>query len=320
MFDATKERQTHTIFGAGQVGLKLAGQLAAKGHCVRLVRRGPAGNSIDGVQWLRGDATNAAFAAAACAGATAVYNCANPSDYHRWDGILQPLYRGIREAAGKAGARLVQLDNLYAIGRPTAVPFDERAALRPCSPKGALRKQLHEELMAAHRRGDVEVAVGRASDFFGADTPNATVFRPDTFARIANGKSIFVLGDPDMPHSYSYIPDVVHGLAILGTHPAAAGRVWHLPAAAQLTTRELVSRFAKHAGQQVTVRAVPGWVLRALGVAVPLARALVEMAYQWEIPYLMDDSAFQRTFGVTATPLQQAIAEVMAPTNRPTSI
>ena len=37
-------------------------------------------------------------------------------------------------------------------------------------------------------------------------------------------------------------PDVARGLAVLGT---AAGRVWHLPVAAQLTTRALLERVAE---------------------------------------------------------------------------
>lgn len=59
------------------------------------------------------------------------------------------------------------------------------------------------------------------------------------------------------------------------------------------------------------MRALPSWILRTVGLVVPLARALAEMTYQWEVPYLADDSDFCRTFGVSATPLEQAIAEVM---------
>ena len=303
----------HTIFGAGQVGLRLAKHLAAAGVQVRLVRRSEAGEAIDGVTWLRGDGcSDAAFANEACRGATTVYNCANPADYHRWDGVLQPLYRSIRRAAGDAGARLVQLDNLYMVGRPTETPFDEGVALNPCSSKGELRKLLHEELMDAHQRGEVEAVVARASDFFGADTPNGAVFRPDTFKSIAAGGTVWAMGNPDMPHSYSYVPDVVRGLAVLGSHPAAAGRVWHLPTSAQLTTRELIEAFAAQCGTTVTVRSVPTWLLRVVGVVIGLARAIAEMAYQWEVPYLIDDGAFARTFGITATPLAQAIAETTA--------
>lgn len=301
----------HTIFGAGQVGMQLAHVLASEGAHVRLVRRSAPGPNLEGVTWMQGDATDPAFAHEAARGATAVYNCANPPDYARWEGVVEPLYAAIWDAAERAGSRLVQLDNLYMYGRPDRSPFDEETPLRPCSHKGELRAKLARALFEREERG-LAVAVGRASDYFGPNTPNVSVFRPDVLERIRRGGTVYVFGDPDMPHSYSYTPDVARGLAVLGTHEAAAGRVWHLPVAAQLCTRELIERFAAQAGTRVKVRAVPTWGLRAVGLVSPLMRALAEMTYQWEIPYLVDDGDFRRTFGVGPTPLDEAIRTTLA--------
>lgn len=301
----------HTVFGAGQVGLQLARVLASDGADVRLVRRSPPGPHHPGVTWMQGDATDRAFADEATRGATAVFNCANPPDYAKWDGVLEPLYTAIWDAAERANARLVQLDNLYMYGRPENAPFDEQTPMRPCSHKGELRAKLARALFERRDRG-LEIAVGRASDYFGPDTPNVSVFRPDVLERIRRGGTVYVFGDPDMPHSYSYTPDVARGLALLGTHEAAAGRVWHLPVAAQLSTRELIERFAEEAGTRVLLRAVPTWALRAVGVVSPLVRAIAEMTYQWEIPYLVDDGDFRRTFGSGPTPLDEAIGATLA--------
>lgn len=304
--------EIHTIIGAGQVGTQLAAILAAQGHTVRIVRRGAFTTELPGVTRMQGDVTDAAFADEACRGAAVVYNCANPPDYHKWDGVLVPLYRAVREAAGRAGARLVQLDNLYMYGRPEHAPFDERTPMQPCSAKGELRKQLVEELFEAHRRGDVQATSGHASDYFGPKTPNAAVLRPDVYERIVKGSTVYVFGNPDMPHSYSYTPDVARGLMVLGSHPTALGRAWHLPTAAQMTTRELVDRFAARAGTKVTVRRVPQWALRSVGVFVPFVSALAEMNYQWDVPYLLDDGDFRRTFAVGPTPLDEAIDATLA--------
>ena len=57
-----------------------------------------------------------------------------------------------------------------------------------------------------------------------------------------------MFGDPDRLHAYSYTPDVARGLAVLGTHEEAFGKVWHLPAAHRGTTRQLVERFAAALG------------------------------------------------------------------------
>lgn len=302
---------THTIFGAGQIGLLLARHLASQGIAVRLVRRGSSGPAIDGVTWLSGDATDAAFALEACRGAKVVYNCANPSDYGRWDGIIQPLYCGIWRAASRAGARLVQLDSLYAYGRPDSVPFDESTPERPCSSKGEIRHELTAELMEMHARGELVATVGRASDFFGSDAPNTFVTRPDVLDTIRRGGSVYVPGNPDMPHSYTFIPDVVRGLAILGARSAAWGRIWHLPTTHAGTTRQLVDALAHVAGTRCRARGIPTWLLRTAGVFSPLARALAEMAYQFEIPYVLDDRAFCNTFGVEPTPFEEALAHTL---------
>jgi nucleoside-diphosphate-sugar epimerase len=304
-------KDIHTIFGAGQVGTKLARVLAEQGYRVRLVRRSAPGEPIEGVEWMQGDATDAAFADEACRGAASVYNCTNPRDYHGWEGVLEPLFTAILEAAARAGARLVVLDNLYMYGRPEQTPFDEHTPMKPCSDKGRMRARLVAELWAAHKRGEVRVTTGRASDYFGPDSPNAAIFHGRFFDQLRKGAAVELMGNPELRHSYSYTPDVARGLAILGTHDEAIGRAWHLPVSAQISTRELVERFAHAAGREPKMRVIPKWALRLLGVFVPMVGAVAEMLYQWEVPFVLDDGAFRRVFGVGPTPLDQAIAETL---------
>jgi nucleoside-diphosphate-sugar epimerase len=297
----------HTIFGAGQVGTLLADELLRRGHRVRLVRRGPAGAARPGLEWMRGDVTDAAFADAAARGAAVVYNCVNPPDYGRWEGVLEPLMRAVQGAATRAGARLVVLDCLYMIGRPAAAPFDEDTPMQPCTRKGELRKLLVEELFEAHRRGEVEVASGRASDYFGPATPLSMVLYPRALERLRAGKPVELFGDPDQRHAYNFTPDVARGLAELGTRPEAVGKVWHLPAAWTGTTRELITRAGALLGQPGTLRRVPAWALAGLGLVSGELRAIREMLYQWEQPYVLDDRRFRSVFGVEATPIDEAL-------------
>ncbi|MEM9069422.1 MAG: NAD-dependent epimerase/dehydratase family protein [Myxococcota bacterium] len=297
---------THTIFGAGQIGLPLAARLASQGTEVRLVRRGLPGPDIDGVTWCQGDVRDPDFAAACTEGAAVVYNCMNPAAYHRWPTLLPPLVRGVLRATRRAGARLVCLDNLYMYGAPDG-PMREDSPLQPCSEKGALRAELAAELQDAHQRGDVEIAIGRASDFFGPSAPRAAIFHDRFFERVARGASVEVFGDPDRPHAYSYTLDVVEGLATLGSSDEAFGRVWHLPVSSQETTRALIERFANALGQAARVRSIPRWMLRMAGWFVPIAGAVVEMTYQWETDFRVDDGAFRSTFGVEPTPVDVAV-------------
>ena len=73
--------------------------------------------------------------------------------------------------------------------------------------------------------------------------------RPRVPAALA-GPTASVLGDPDQPHTYTYIPDIGEGLAVLGEHPDAPGQVWHLPNDPDTrTTRQLVDVVYRLAGQ-----------------------------------------------------------------------
>jgi nucleoside-diphosphate-sugar epimerase len=60
------------------------------------------------------------------------------------------------------------------------------------------------------------------------------------FGRAVEGKSAQVAGDPDQPHTYTYVPDIGKGLVILGEREEALGQAWHLPSPETLTTREFV--------------------------------------------------------------------------------
>ncbi len=308
----TGSKNVHVVVGAGQIGPEVARRLVKGGHRVRMVRRSGGGDDVPGVEWARGDITDRAFVDGAFANAAVVYNTANPARYDRWDELLPPLLTSIREGAGRAGARLVQLDNLYMYGRPKNGVLREDTPIEPCSKKGELRARLARELFAAHERGDVEVACGRAGDFFGPGTGrNSTVLGAPFFERLRRGQSAMVFGDPDLPHAYSYSRDVAEGLVVLGREPAAAGKVWHLPVAWNGTTREIVARFAEAAGQKPRLFRLPTWLLRIVGLFMGEAGALAEMIYQWETPYRLDDSAFRAAFGVSATPIDQAVRETL---------
>ena len=48
------------------------------------------------------------------------------------------------------------------------------------------------------------------------------------------------------------------------------------------------------------------------GLFVPAARQMVEMAYEFEKPFVVDSTRFERAFGVKATPLREAIRETLS--------
>ena len=228
----------HVVFGTGQVGRLVVEQLVARGVDVTAVNRS-GGPPIAGADVVAGDASDVDFTTRATAGADAVYFCLNASAYDRWAIEFPPLQRGVLAGARAAGARLVVLDNLYAYGPTNGRDLVETLPARPTSTKAATRAAMTEDLLAAHRAGDVEVAIGRASDYFGPGTRQSALGET-VFATALSGRAAQVMGRTDLPHSYSYTPDVAAALITLATEPGSAGAVWHLPVAEARTTRQII--------------------------------------------------------------------------------
>jgi nucleoside-diphosphate-sugar epimerase len=167
-----------------------------------------------------------------------------------------------------------------------------------------------EEALAAHRAGRVRVTEARASDFFGPGVVDTSHFGR-VVDRLLSGRKVRVLGDPDAPHSWTYVPDVGRTLAVLGTDERAWGRPWHVPSAAALSQRELAVRFCAVAGAPApSVAAFPAGSLTLAGVVSAQMRELKETRYQFDRPFLLDSSDCTATFGIEATPRDAALTAV----------
>jgi nucleoside-diphosphate-sugar epimerase len=301
----------HVVFGTGQVGHLLITQLAAQGHDVVTVNRNGRGD-LAGAQVVAGDATDPAFTTAVSRRADVVYFCLNATNYAHWTEEFPPLQRGVLAGAANAGARLVVLDNLYTYGPPNRQRLVEMMAANPTSAKSATRAAMTEELLAAHAAGQVEVVIGRASDYFG---PGATrsALGETVFGTAVDGKAAQVMGDPDQPHSYSYTPDVATALIALGAASSSVtGQVWHLPVAETRTTRQVVEAVYRLAGHKPRIMAAGPMSLSAIGLFKPAVREYLHTLYQFTDPWVVDDSKFRAALGELATPLDEALASTLA--------
>ncbi len=300
----------HVVFGTGQIGHPLVEQLVAQGYDVVAVNRDGRGD-FPGAQVVGGDATDTAFTTTVCIGADVVYFCLNAMNYERWSEEFPPLQRGVVAGAASAGARLVVLDNLYAYGPPDGQHLVETMAANPTSAKSATRAAMTAELLAGHASGQVEVVIGRASDYFG---PGATrsALGETVFGKALAGKTAQVMGDPDQSHSYSYTPDVAAALIMLGTTLDVTGQVWHLPVAKSRTTRQVIDAVYELAGHRPRIMAAGRMTLRAIGLFKPAMREYLHTLYQFTDPWVVDDGKFRATFGDRATPLDEALATTLA--------
>lgn len=299
----------HVVFGAGPVGMAVAGELTRGGKRVRIVNRGGRTEAPAGVEVMRGDATDRSFVREASAGAAVVYNALNPP-YHRWPELFPALQESVLDGAASAGARLVAMENLYMYGPTGGKPLTEDLPYAADTRKGEVRASMSRDLFAAHEAGKARVTAGRASDFFGPRVLDSAAGET-IFGRAVAGKAVQVARGPDLPHTYTYMPDIGKGLVILGERDEALGRAWHLPSPGTVSTRRFVEMVFREASRPARLQAALRIIFKALGLFKPAMREMVEMLYEFEEPFIMDHSNFARTFGDHATPLEEAIRQTV---------
>ena len=301
-------QEVHVVVGGtGAIGAAVVEELVRRGYRVRSISRRDAALPA-GVEQRIADVMDPQQAIDAIVGASVVYQCAAPA-YTRWAQEFPTLQANIADAAERTGARLVVVENLYMYG-PTDGPMRETTPMAATGKKGSLRARLSRDLIERHEAGRIRVAIGRASDYYGPNAVNSAVGE-QFFAAVARAKGPRWMGRLDQPHALSYLPDIATGLVTLGEHPEADGQVWHLPVSPALSGADWSERTAAVAGREVKPSTVTRPMLVVLGLFMPLLRELRETLYQWERPWVVDDSKFRSAFGVAATDVDSGISETL---------
>ena len=305
MYDTNEDSGLHVVLGSGPAGTALAAELANRGRGVRLVDRRGKGPAPDGVERFAADLSDADRARAAVTGAGVVYHAVNVP-YELQVEVMPRIQQAIVSAVEAEGARLVVLDTLYPYGETGGRAMTEETPWRATSAKGRMRAELDARYLEAHREGRAGgVVLGRSADFFGPRVLNSSLGGA-AFPGALTGGEVMALGDIDRLHSYTYVGDVAAGLATLGEHPESDGRVWHLPTAPVVTTRQV------HAMIEERV----GWPLNVIVLDEPrpygpfdevFMDEYAELFYQYFEDQVMDSSAFQDAFGVGPMPLGAAL-------------
>ncbi|MEU8436486.1 NAD-dependent epimerase/dehydratase family protein [Streptomyces sp. NPDC029216] len=296
---------SHVVIGFGPAGAATARLLAEQGHTVKVVTT--TGRSPEpGIEHVALDAKDSGRLTEAVRGAAAIYSCAAPP-YHRWAGEWPALASSLCAAAEESGAALVMLGNLYGYG-PVDGPLTEDLPLAATGTKGRVRAAVWEQARNLHQQGRIRVVEVRASDFFGPGVADGGHLAARVMPPLLRGKPVSTLGDPDAPHSWTYLPDVARALVEVAGDERAWGRAWHVPTEPALSVREMVGLLAAEAGTgPVAVRGIPPLVLGLGGLFSPLLRELKEIRYQFDRPFTVDSSAYEAAFAVRATPLDQQV-------------
>ena len=126
------------------------------------------------------------------------------------------------------------------------------------------------------------------------------------------GKTANWMGPLDKKHSFTYTPDAGKATAILGNDDTAYGQVWHLPTAPNpLTGQGWVEAIAQHFNTPPKVRANGRFIIKFLGLFVPIMREMPEMTYQYDRDYVCNSSKFEKKYSFTPTSYSEGIKQML---------
>jgi nucleoside-diphosphate-sugar epimerase len=114
--------------------------------------------------------------------------------------------------------------------------------------------------------------------------------------------------DADKKHSFTYTPDAAKATALLGNTEDAYNTIWHLPTDKNvLTGREFVELFSKEMKVANKIFVMPLWMLKIVGLFVPVLKEMPEMMYQYDRDYFFDSSKFEKRFKFKTTSYQEGV-------------
>ncbi|SEM89812.1 NAD-dependent epimerase/dehydratase family protein [Lihuaxuella thermophila] len=306
--DKANSTEKHVVIGTGALGKAVVRELVSRGKAVRAVNRTGLADLPSEVEVVQADAMNLEELQKVCLDAAVIYNCTNVP-YAEWSEKLVPMIENIISAAESAGAKLVHGDNLYMYG-PVSTEMTEDLPNAATGPKGRIRAHIADKIMQAHAQKRIRAAIGRASNFYGPDVFDSIVGEK-LFIAALEGKAAQVLGDPDAPHTYTFIDDFAKGLITLGEREEALGEIWHIPSGETLTTRQFIEMVYEEAGTPAKLSVAPKLGIAFLSLFSPFMRDVKEILYQFEKPFVMNHSKFESTFGANATPHREAIRKTL---------
>ncbi|MEV4509860.1 NAD-dependent epimerase [Dactylosporangium sp. NPDC049525] len=294
------------IVGAGSVGTIIAGRLAAAGEPVKLVSRSGGGPVHPLIERVSADASDAAALRRVAAGASVIYNCVNPQ-YYAWETDWPPINRALIGAAAANDAVLAITGNLYGYGHGPFGPdrpMTEDTPLAATSRKGRVRVAMWREALAA----GIRTFEARASDYI---SPTSSIIEM-ALPSLRAGRTAWLPGALDTPHSYTYIGDVAQTLITLAGDERAWGKAWHVPSPPPMTGRSLLHTVARVGGLPAPrLRSYPLPAVWAAGLFDKFAKEFREVRYQHVKPFVLDSSRVTATFGLTHTPVDEAVQAVL---------
>lgn len=306
-------KDTALVIGmTGGIGGATARALLARGFRIRaLTRQGRAPQR--GVEWVLGDAMNAADVLRAAQGCGVIVHGANPPQYRNWRGLALPMLANTIAAAKANGATIVFPGTVYNYG-PEALPLvDEQAPQNPRTRKGAIRVEMEQMLRAASREG-ARVLIVRAGDFFGPGA-GSSWFSQGLIRPGRPLKRVSYPGTRDAGHAWAYLPDLADAIARLvqRRQEFAAFEAFHFEGHWLPRGVEMAQAICDVAGlPHSRIAAFPWWGVRLLSPFVGMFREMLEMRYLWQRELRLDGRKLGAVLGrEPRTDLHDAVRDTL---------
>jgi nucleoside-diphosphate-sugar epimerase len=307
-----KMTANHVVLGTGAIGRAVMNELVKRGESVRMVNRSGKMDEVPaGVEVVAADLYDQSKVKEVTRGAKVVYQASQP-EYNKWVEKFPSLQKSIIDGLTGSNAKLVMVENLYMYGDVNGTPMTEDMPHNAHTRKGKVRGEISNAAFEAHRAGKLRVASARGSDFFGPWGLPTAAMGERTFYPMIAGKAAGLVGNINVPHTHTYIPDFGKALVILGERDEADGHAWHVPNDnPRVTQREMAQMIADELGLPLKFSAMGKTMMAIGGLFIPEAKESVEMMYEFEKPFIVDSSKFEKTFGMKATPMKEAIKETV---------
>ncbi|HLF35251.1 MAG TPA: NAD-dependent epimerase/dehydratase family protein [Cyclobacteriaceae bacterium] len=301
-----------TILGAnGTIGKLLARELKTYSEQIRLVSRKPQKiNETD--ELFPADLSDPAQVDGAVKGSKVVYLLIGfEYNIRVWQKNWPTLMRAVLDACIKYNSKLVFFDNMYLYDKDAISHMTENSTINPPSKKGKVRKEISDMLFNDVKSGKVKALIARSADFYGPDNERSFLIEV-VYKNLKKGKSPMWFMDMNKKHSFTFTPDAAKAIAILGNADEAYNQVWHVPTDPNtLTGKEIISLFQAEMKTDKKITVIPMWMLKIIGIFMPLMREMPEMMYQYDRGYVFDSSKFIRRFNFQPTPYSLGVKKTI---------
>lgn len=307
-----------TILGAGgAIGTELAKALVSYTADIKLVSRNPQKvNESDTL--FKADLLNADEVMKAVEGSSIVYVTAG-LEYNRrvWKSQWPLLIGNVIKACIAHNAKLVFFDNIYMYDKESIGHMTEENPVNPPSEKGKVRAEVNRMIFEEVRKGMLTALIARCADYYGPGKINTSMLSQTVIEPLRNGKTANWIGSVKYKHSFTFTPDAGFATALLGNTPDAYNQIWHVPTAPDPPSgKEWIEAFASGFGVKPKYLEAPKFMVRILGLFIPIMKEMVEMTYQYEQDYVFDSSKFERRFNIEPTTYKEGIKMVVDSNNK----